>query len=122
MLMRETHPKVLLKRKAARLRASTGNPELRSKLDTTLPPRQVILHVPVRPIRLLVCSPILVVILLYVALAFGVMYLLFTTFTSVFDGQYGFSTAVSGFTYLGLGVALPRYCSACLYAAHLMLV
>lgn len=34
------------------------------------------------------------------------MYLLFTTFTSVFEDQYGFSTAISGLTYLGLGVAL----------------
>lgn len=48
----------------------------------------------------------LFVISLYVALVFGVMYLLFTTFTSVFEGQYGFSTSISGLTYLGLGVAL----------------
>lgn len=34
------------------------------------------------------------------------MYLLFTTFTDVFEGQYGFGTSVSGLTYLGLGVAL----------------
>jgi hypothetical protein len=55
---------------------------------------------------LLFQSPILFVISLYVALVFGVMYLLFTTFPSVFEGQYGFSTSVSGLAYLGLGVAL----------------
>jgi hypothetical protein len=43
---------------------------------------------------------------LYVVLVFGVMYLLFTTFTSVFEGQYGCSTSNSGLTYLRLGVAL----------------
>jgi predicted MFS family arabinose efflux permease len=55
---------------------------------------------------LLFRSPILFVISLYVALVFGVMYLLFTTFPSVFEGQYGFSTSISGLVYLGLGVAL----------------
>ena len=104
--MRETHPKILLRRKADRLRATTGNPDLRSKLESTLSPRQVVLQVLVRPLMLLVRSPILLVISLYVALVFGVMYLLFTTFTGVFEGQYGFSTAISGLTYLGLGVAL----------------
>lgn len=84
----------------------TGNPDLQSKLDSTLSPRQVVLQVLVRPLMLLVQSPILLVISLYVALVFGVMYLLFTTFTGVFEGQYGFSTAISGLTYLGLGVAL----------------
>jgi hypothetical protein len=42
---------------------------------------------------------------LYVALVFGLMYLLFTTFTDVFEGQYGFGTSTSGLVYLGLGVA-----------------
>lgn len=106
LVLRETHPKVLLERKAAYLRAITGNSNWRSKLDNTLSPRQVLLQVLVRPIMLLVRSPILFVISLYVALVFGVMYLLFTTFTTVFEGQYGFSTSISGLTYLGLGVAL----------------
>lgn len=34
------------------------------------------------------------------------MYLLFTTFTDVFEGEYGFTTSTSGLVYLGLGVAL----------------
>lgn len=55
---------------------------------------------------LLLRSPILFVISLYVALVFGVMYLLFTTFPSVFEGQYGFTASISGLVYLGLGVAL----------------
>ncbi|KAJ5401297.1 uncharacterized protein N7487_007193 [Penicillium crustosum] len=97
---------VAAERKAASLRASTGNLNWRSKLDSTLSPRQVLLQVLVCPVMLLVRSPILFVISLYVALVFGVTYLLFTTFISVFEGQYGFSTSISGLTYLGLGVAL----------------
>lgn len=107
MFLRETHPKTLLECKAAHLRASTGNPDLRSKMtQRRLTPSQVLIAALVRPSKLLVRSPILLVISIYVALVFGTMYLLFTTFTDVFEGQYGFSTTVSGLTYLGLGVAL----------------
>ncbi|RHZ44879.1 MFS transporter [Aspergillus thermomutatus] len=107
IIMSETHPKVILERKIAGLRAATGNHHLRSKLaGKPLSPRQVLLQVLIRPTVLLFQSPILLVISLYVALVFGVMYLLFTTFTGVFEGQYGFSTSVSGLVYLGLGVSL----------------
>lgn len=106
-IMRETHPKVILERKAAHLRATTGHPHLQSKLaGKPLAPGQVILQILIRPTMLLFQSPILFVISLYVALVFGVMYLLFTTFPSVFEGQYGFNTSISGLVYLGLGVAL----------------
>ncbi|CAG8158263.1 unnamed protein product [Penicillium nalgiovense] len=71
LILRETHPKVLLERKAAYLRACTGNSNWRSKLDSTLSPRQVLLQILVRPMMLLVRSPILFVISLYVALVFA---------------------------------------------------
>ena len=106
LLMRETHPKILLERKARSLRATTGNPNLRSKLSHTVTPRQVLVQALVRPTMLLLRSPILLVISLYVALVFGLLYLLFTTFTPVYEGQYGFTTSLSGLVYLGLGVAL----------------
>lgn len=107
VFMRETHPKTLLERKTRRLRASTGNRELRSKMASgRLTPGMVLATTLVRPCELLVRSPILLVVSIYVALIFGTMYLLFTTFTSVFEGQYGFSTSMSGLVYLGTGVAL----------------
>ncbi|BCS23530.1 MFS transporter [Aspergillus puulaauensis] len=108
VILRETHPKIILEHKAARLRARTGRLDLRSRLvsDDSLSPVQVLLQVLIRPTMLLFRSPILFVISLYVALVFGVMYLLFTTFPSVFEGQYGFTTSISGLVYLGLGIAL----------------
>jgi MFS family permease len=107
VIMSETHPKVLLERKTASLRADPRNHHLRSKLaGKPLSPRQVLFQVLIRPTVLLFRSPILFVISLYVALVFGVMYLLFTTFTGVFEGQYGFGTSASGLVYLGLGVSL----------------
>ncbi len=104
--MRETSPKILLERKAARLRFSTGNAHSRSKLAQKLTPQQVLAQALVRPTMLLIRSPVVLALSLYAALVFGVIYLLFTTFNGVFRGQYGFSTSISGLVYLGLGIAL----------------
>lgn len=106
ILMRETSPKILLERKAARLRASTGNVRFRSKLAHKLTPQQVLTQALVRPTMLLIRSPVVLVLSLYASLVFGVIYLLFTTFDSVFSGQYGFPASISGLVYLGLGIAL----------------
>ena len=105
-ILRETHPRILLERKAARLRAETNNLHLRSKLALPFTPNQVLGRALVRPTMLLIRSPILLVLSLYVGLIFGVMYLLFTTFTTVFEGQYEFTTSTSGLVYLGLGISM----------------
>ncbi|PWI68711.1 hypothetical protein PCL_01800 [Purpureocillium lilacinum] len=105
-IMRETHPKVLLERKAQYLRASTGNQDFVSKLASTDTASRILTQALVRPITLLLRSPILLVISLYVALVFGLLYILFTTFSPVFEGKYGFTTSTSGLVYLGLGIAL----------------
>lgn len=105
--MRETYAKTILERKTARLRASTGNRDLRSVMTpSNLTASHLLATTLIRPCKLLVLSPILLVISIYVALIFGTMYLLFTTFTGVFEGQYGFSTSMSGLVYLGTFVAL----------------
>ncbi|RMZ78701.1 hypothetical protein DV737_g3770, partial [Chaetothyriales sp. CBS 132003] len=114
-VMRETSPKMILERKAAQLRESTGNRSLRSKLesDPPLTIKQVIVQAVVRPSVLLVRSPVVLALSVYAALVFGVIYLLFTTFNDVFEGQYHFSKSVSGLAYLGLGIALVM--SVCIF-------
>ncbi|KAI2669805.1 hypothetical protein CBS147332_7975 [Penicillium roqueforti] len=104
IFMRETHPNTLLERKAAYLRRTTGNLHLRSKLDRGLTKQQIIVAALVRPTKLLIFSPIVLVMSIYVALIFGLLYLLFATFSMVFEGQYGFSAGISGLAYLGLGI------------------
>ncbi|CAG8885946.1 unnamed protein product [Penicillium egyptiacum] len=104
IFMRETHPNTLLERKAAHLRRTTGNPYLRSKLDRGLTGQQIIVTALVRPAKLLLFSPIVLVMSIYVALIFGLLYLLFATFSMVFEGQYGLTTGFSGLAYLGLGI------------------
>ncbi|KAK2836921.1 hypothetical protein FQN49_006590 [Arthroderma sp. PD_2] len=104
IFMRETHPNILLEHKVKRLRRQTNNPNLKSVLDRQCTSRQQILMAAlIRPTKLLLFSPIVLAMSVYVALIFGIMYLLFATFSLVYKGQFGFNTSISGLTYLGLG-------------------
>ena len=57
-----------------------------------------------RPTKLLIFSPIVLLISTYVAVVYAYLYLLFTTFTPVYREQYGFSLGTAGLAYLGIGV------------------
>ena len=54
--------------------------------------------------KMLLFSPIVLSLSLYIALVYGYLYLLFTTLTPVFEQKYHFSPSSVGLTYLGIGV------------------
>ena len=54
--------------------------------------------------RLLLFSPIVLALSTYMAVVYGYLYLLFTTITEVYEGQYHFGQGTVGLTYLGIGV------------------
>jgi MFS family permease len=75
-------------------------------MDRGLSPRQLFLRAIVRPTKLLVLSPIVLLLALLCAFVFGLLFLLFTTFPMVFEQQYNFSAGVSGLSYLGVGIGM----------------
>ncbi|KAF2669663.1 MFS general substrate transporter [Microthyrium microscopicum] len=103
---RETYAPVILEHKAARLRKETANPDLRSRLASDVPMKQVFLRAIVRPTKMLFLSPIVTLTCMYVAVAYGILYLLFTTFTFVFQENYGFSTGAVGLVFIPLGIGM----------------
>lgn len=102
VFQRETHAPTLLKRKAARLRKSTGNPNIRHDDRTTISRSQLITTSIVRPVKMLFLSPVVFGLSLLTAVAYGTLYLFFTTVTDVFASRYGIITNV-GLIYLGCG-------------------
>lgn len=102
--MRETNPSVLLDRKTKKLRKETGNRDLRSALDTGLSPKKLFRNSITRPLKMLFLSPIIFLLSSYVAVVYGIVYLLLTTFYRVFQGQYGFSTGSTGLVFIGFGI------------------
>lgn len=106
---RESNPRVILARKAAVQRELTGNKDLISWYDRdtgTQSKRHVLTHGLIRPIKLLIFSPIVLLLSLYMAITYGLLYLLFTTVTNVFEVQYGWDPEMTGLAYTGIGVGL----------------
>ena len=73
-------------------------------MDLSRSPGQILGYALIRPIKLLLFSPIVILPCVAVAIMFGYFYLLITTFSTVFSKQYGFSTGMVGVSYLGIGV------------------
>lgn len=111
-LLRETYPPVLLERKVAKLRKETGNVYIRS--EYTRASSQYILHLFIRPIKLLVFSPVALLLSLYMAIAFSYLYWLFATVPIVFQETYDFSQSGVGLVFLGLGIGMLTTLAICL--------
>ncbi|KAF9871973.1 hypothetical protein CkaCkLH20_10605 [Colletotrichum karsti] len=104
VFLRESYPSVILTKKTARLRKSTGNQNLRSALNTGKTVKQVFtFSLLLRPLKMLI-SPIVFLMSAYAATVFSYAYLCFTTFPRVFKDQYGFGSGASGLTSIGIGV------------------
>ncbi|KAL8722750.1 MAG: hypothetical protein Q9225_000811 [Loekoesia sp. 1 TL-2023] len=106
IFMRETYAPLLLKRKATKLSKVLGNPSLKARDDAKLSPAALFARAIVRPLKMLALSPIVLSLSLFCALVFGLTFLLFTTFPAVFEEQYGFTSGLSGLSYLGLGIGM----------------
>ncbi|KAL7813293.1 MFS general substrate transporter [Trichoderma gracile] len=106
VLNRETNHRFLIERKTAKLRKQLGRPELYSCYEEPgMAPRSkraVILGGITRPLRMLFQSATLFGISLYIAFAYGCLYLLFNTIPIVFEDQYGWSLGLTGLVYLAL--------------------
>ncbi|KAK0637700.1 Efflux pump rdc3 [Lasiodiplodia hormozganensis] len=106
IFMRETYAPAILNRKVARLRKETGNPNLRSKLAKDTSHKELIIRAIVRPIKLLIRSPIVLAMSSFIAIIYALLYLLFSTFSFVFGENYGFGSGTVGLSYIGIGIGM----------------
>ncbi|KLO95329.1 related to multidrug resistant protein [Fusarium fujikuroi] len=99
----ETYEAVLLERRAAGLRKETGRAyftEHMSASERSL--RPVLLRALSRPFRLLFTQPILQVIAIFLAYNFGILYIVLSTFATLWIERYGQSEWESGLHYFAL--------------------
>ncbi|KAI5364045.1 Putative major facilitator superfamily, MFS transporter superfamily [Septoria linicola] len=106
LFCRETFSVTLLASKTKRLRKETGNNNLRSAQDDGLTTQARFSRAMIRPFKLLLFSPIVSLMAIYAAFVYGVLYLLYTTFTFVFTEYYSFTPSNVGLTYLGSGIGM----------------
>ncbi|KIJ55217.1 hypothetical protein M422DRAFT_57770 [Sphaerobolus stellatus SS14] len=68
--------------------------------------KEILLMNLTRPIMILTRSFVGLMMSLYMALLYGFLYLLFTTFPDLFSQTYGWGPGISGLAYLGPGIGL----------------
>lgn len=108
-LNRETYPRILIQRKVARLSKELNRDDLTSCYEARRgrareSSRVILQNGMFRPLKLLVLSPIIFILSLYMALVYGLLYLFFTTIPQVFHNNYGWDPELTGLAYLGIGL------------------
>ncbi|KAF7534269.1 hypothetical protein G7054_g6362 [Neopestalotiopsis clavispora] len=102
----ETYSPYLLKRRAKYLSRSCGKVYI-SKLEARKPKETahaVLKHAIARPWAILFLEPIVTLLSLYSSIVYGIVYLIFTAFPIIFQGQRHWSQGIAGLSYLGVMV------------------
>ena len=106
VFLRETYPPVILISKAAELRRRTRNWGIHAKQEEIeIDFRELVTKNFSRPLRLLVTEPIVLLISIYSAFIYGLLYLFLTAYPIVFQQIHGFNAGVGGLPYLVLLLA-----------------
>ncbi|KUM59436.1 hypothetical protein ACN42_g7712 [Penicillium freii] len=103
IFLRETNAKVLMQRKAANVPEKPTTAA--APLDRESPGKMLRAAI-IRHAKMLVFSPIVLLISLYSGALFGVIFLLFTTLPTLFESQYHFDIGLAGLAYQGLGLGM----------------
>ncbi|KAI9707988.1 MAG: hypothetical protein M1820_004407 [Bogoriella megaspora] len=101
ILLLETYPRVILYRKAKRLRKETGSDDLRTEwevLDQSLV--DILRTAFKRPIILITTQPIVQCVAIYMAFLYGLMYLVLSTFARLWTGEYHEPAHIAGLNYV----------------------
>ncbi|THC90189.1 hypothetical protein EYZ11_010347 [Aspergillus tanneri] len=105
----ETNASVIIRRKTLQLGKETGRQDLQSAYDSEKQPASLdnpwtlLARAIGRPWKMLTHSPLLVILCLMVGLISGLLYILLTTTSTVFQNGYGWPLQTAGLAYLGLG-------------------
>ncbi|KAG2421854.1 hypothetical protein HFD88_005830 [Aspergillus terreus] len=104
----ETYGPVLLQRRAARLRRETGNWALHSFLDEHRPTAsEIVRKYLLRPVQMLFLEPILLLITIYLALIYGILYLFFEAYPVSFTEVRGWTNGgIAGLPFLGIMIGV----------------
>lgn len=101
----ETSSTNILYRRAARLRRLTGNNKLRCEPEietANMTANDIVLIALVRPFTLNFQEPIVLILNLYIALIYGILYIWFESFPIVFLDIYGFDLGELGLAFIGI--------------------
>jgi len=105
--LEETYPPVVLVEKAAELRRRTRNWGIHAKQEEIeVDFRELVSKNFTRPLRILVTEPIVLLLSIYMAFIYGLLYLFFTAYPIVFQQIHGFKGGVAGLPYFGMIIGM----------------
>ncbi|CZR69647.1 related to fluconazole resistance protein (FLU1) [Phialocephala subalpina] len=105
LFLPETFGPTLLAKRAAKLRKTTGNPNIFAPFDLEKKGfKQLATVTLTRPLRMLFFELIVLATCLYLSLAYGIFYMYFEAYPIIFQGIYGQSLGVSGAMFLPIGI------------------
>ncbi|KAF2401124.1 major facilitator superfamily [Trichodelitschia bisporula] len=101
--LNETYPPILLIEKAEELRRRTKNWGIHAKQEEIeIDFRELIEKNFSRPMRMLFTEPIVLLLSIYMAFIYGLLYLFLTAYPLVFQGVHGMSPGVGGLPFFGM--------------------
>ncbi|KAL8942855.1 MAG: hypothetical protein Q9211_001218 [Gyalolechia sp. 1 TL-2023] len=103
IFLEETYPPIVLMDKASTLRRRTLNWGIHAKQEEIeVNFRELVTKNFSRPLRLLVTEPIVLLLSIYMAFIYGLLYLFLTAYPIVFQQTHGFNPGVGGLPYFGM--------------------
>lgn len=97
----ETYAPVILKKRAARLRKETGNPQIMTEQEATpMSFSELVNNVFYRPLKFVVEEPLLVLVCSFIALIYALLYAFFFAYPYIFDQLYGYKLNLVGLMYI----------------------
>lgn len=110
-LVPETYAPVILKRRAARLRKETGNPNIITEQEKTkLTFSEIARTSLIRPITMIMTEPVLDLMCMYIVLIYAMLYAFFFAYPVIFPKLYGYNDGEIGLMFIpiliGAGFAL----------------
>lgn len=101
----ETYPPIVLIEKAAELRRRTRNWGIHAKQEEIeVDFRELVSKNFSRPIKILISEPIVLLLSIYMAFIYGLLYLFMTAYPIVFQQIHGFNKGVGGLPYFGMAI------------------
>lgn len=97
----ETYAPVILKRRAKRLRAETGNPNIMTEQEAeNLSLSELLRTVLVRPITMMLTEPVLDLMNLYIVLIYSLLYAFFFAYPVIFGEIHGYNDGQIGLMFI----------------------
>ncbi|KAL2788765.1 major facilitator superfamily domain-containing protein [Aspergillus keveii] len=100
-LIPETYAPVILKRRAAKLRKETGNPNIITEQEKTkLTFKDIIRTSLIRPITMIMTEPVLDLMCMYIVLIYAMLYAFFFAYPVIFGKLYGYNDGQIGLMFI----------------------